>query len=373
MFKAFQSNLLSLLNHELKTPLMGILNALTLLEELAEETGAQGLSTSDLLAMARRNANQLHQSLASLLDIAALESGLFHARLREVNLASLVSKVFEGVRPLNKKSRLNFIRNASAGGLAHKTVLADPQKLKRAIDLCLEVIFSNAEPESKVNIRISNSGVIFQFKFKKSCEGEWDQLWKESLAGFKSGVTSPGSIFSGALQSEQAFLSRAKEGLGNELVLVHELMRLHHGNFEASRKGVAVQLQIKLPELASEEGLIAVLGARTQALAPEQGGLSSIALCLIKVPPKTDLDAFTLAVKKGLFRASDSVYALPNKSQVALILEDCKIEDAPRLLLRLEKRIGMKLQFGVSTCPSDGLDPRELMKWATKRMLLSKR
>src|SRR5690242_1434214 len=51
LYRAFQSNLLSLISHELKTPLMGILNALNILE-----SGAGSFSVPELVAMARRNA-----------------------------------------------------------------------------------------------------------------------------------------------------------------------------------------------------------------------------------------------------------------------------------------------------------------------------
>lgn len=99
LFKAFQGNLLSLISHELRTPLTAILNSLSLLSE--NETGAAiGMPRGEVLEMAYRNAQRLNQTLSSLLDLAALESGTFHIKLREVELQRLargVTLVQDGV------------------------------------------------------------------------------------------------------------------------------------------------------------------------------------------------------------------------------------------------------------------------------------
>ena len=50
MLRSFQANLVSLISHELKTPLMGILNALTWIESLTQS------ALDEPVAMARRNA-----------------------------------------------------------------------------------------------------------------------------------------------------------------------------------------------------------------------------------------------------------------------------------------------------------------------------
>src|SRR4051794_1670953 len=50
LFRAFQSNLLSLVSHELRTPLTGILNALSVLEEGAP---SGDFSAEELITMAR--------------------------------------------------------------------------------------------------------------------------------------------------------------------------------------------------------------------------------------------------------------------------------------------------------------------------------
>src|SRR4051812_17953351 len=118
LFRAFQANLLSLISHELRTPLTGILNALSVLEEGA---ASGDFSADELVRMARHNAQRLHRTLMTLLDLAALESGTFHVRLREIDLIKLVSARLEAHQYLLRDGTLPIRKVMSAGS----PVLAD--------------------------------------------------------------------------------------------------------------------------------------------------------------------------------------------------------------------------------------------------------
>ena len=96
---AFQSNLLSLISHELRTPLTGILNALTVLGAGGDSKDLP-MPQEELISMASRNAKQLQNTLASLLDHAAIESGGLHASLREVSLRRIALRVFGDSMPV---------------------------------------------------------------------------------------------------------------------------------------------------------------------------------------------------------------------------------------------------------------------------------
>ena len=364
LFRSFQTNLLSLISHELRTPLMGILNALSLLEQGGEEASSE-FSLGELISMARRNAQRLQGTLASLLDLAALESGVFQARLREIDLSRLVEARIEAHRSLFRDGQVKA--QVERGKL--QPLLADPQKLGRAVDLCFQVLLPRVVKGTQVKIRISSSGIAIEFQLAEDQVKAWDAAWSQSVAGFESGILAPGSAFAGILQSEQAFLSRMEEGLGSELLLVHEIMRLHHGKLSVKRTGPRVSLDLEFPELSSSEGLRAVLASRIFEASHELG---TVALALLHVPPGKSgqgAEEFRQLVKSKLFRASDAVYALPERQQVALVMDDCRPEDAPRLLARLEKGLGIKLQFGIANCPSESSDPVRLLGLAEERLL----
>ncbi|MGK5082129.1 histidine kinase dimerization/phospho-acceptor domain-containing protein [Bdellovibrionota bacterium FG-1] len=371
LFRAFQANLLSLISHELRTPLMGVLNALSLIEE---RSGPEH-EAAEWVRMARENAQRLQRALAALLDLAAIESGSFHARLREVDLGRIAQGRLDafGAQFPEAKGRIEVLpgehsdSDSSHGG----PILADPQKLGRAIDLCFQLWLSKGALGQNLQLRISFSSVRLSFALRDDIAPLWDAAWSQALAGFQGGVASPGSAFSGVLQSEREFLSRMEEGLGSEFLLIHQIMLLHRGEFIAAhgpnQDHEQIILTLELPELASEEGLKAVLASRAYSVSTELG---SVALILIEIPSSAhesqDESTWVNEIRKHLFRSSDAVYWLKKRRQVALILEDCRPEDAPRLMRRIEG--GKPLKFGVAHCPDDGLDPSLLLPLAEGRM-----
>ncbi len=366
LFRSFQSNLLSLVSHELKTPLMGVLNALTLLEE--QDLGG-AFSVPELTVMAKKNALKLQSALASLLDLASLESKNFHVKLREVDLWRLVESKVKTLHSLLHGQELTISLECLLK--EGQTLLADPQKLGRALELALSYLLSRVQKKTELKISVAPLEISLEFDLKPNGEQAWDESWMQGLAGFQGGVGSPSSVFSGVLQSEQAFLSRTEEGLGSELLLIHEILKQHQGKFESDRKGNKIKLRLIFPAFSSEQGLRAVLASRVSLISPEQGGVGAVSLGLIKVPEGLSPEELTFKIKKGLFRASDTVYALPEKNQVALILDDCKSQDAPLLLERLEKITGLEFKSGLSSCPQDGVDPEKLMELAEKRLQIA--
>ena len=126
------------------------------------------------------------------------------------------------------------------------------------------------------------------------------------------------------------------------------------GSFQGERSDRTVKrlCRLELPELSSEEGLKWVLASRAYEVSTE---LASVALVLLQCPPgEAGSGKFHgPECRRNLFRASDAVYLLKDRGQVALVLDDCKAEDAPRLM----ERIGQKLKkpgdraAGLRHCP----------------------
>ncbi|MBI2712362.1 MAG: hypothetical protein HYX41_05830, partial [Bdellovibrio sp.] len=368
LFKAFQSNLLSLVSHELRTPLTGILNALSVLDEGAL---LQGISQEDLIKMARENALRLHQALTVLLDLATLESGNFQARLREVDLNRILATRLELHQPLLKAKNitLEFLSKPHSNGASQEEgtsiVLADPAKLGRAIDLCLQVAIPRCEKNSRIALKVTESGLRIRFELSKAMEKLWETSWSQSLAGFQAGVASPHSAFGGVMQSEQAFLSRVEDGFGSEFLLIHEIMKLHGGKFSAVLNDQIAELTIEIPELESEQALRAVLKSRAYQASHELG---AVTLILVEVPQKMELKSLKERILQNLFRTTDTVYLLPEKHLICLVLDDCKASDAPKVMSKIGRNLGLSLNYGVSHCPSDTLDPEKLIELSQKRL-----
>jgi hypothetical protein len=365
LFRSFQSNLLSLISHELRTPLMGILNSLSLLEEPEEV----GISAPDLIRMAHNNAQRLHRTLASLLDLAAIESGTFHVRLREIDFSKTVRNRVAAMNLELKGQSIQVVWEEKPT----PPLLADPQRAARAIDLCLQAIVPRVLGHSTLEICVAPAQVEFWFQIRDDLKEAWSKAIKEAQTGYEGGVASPTSAFAGVLQSEQAFLTRQEEGLGSEFLLIYEIMRLHNGEFLQKRETESQGLEkhalvLKFPEVTSEAGLRAVLTSRAYDVSTE---LKSVALVLISVPEKMETSVFSDQLKSHLFRTTDAVYPLPEKRQAGLVLDDCRVEDVPHLIGRLKEKLGPKfaqLQFGSAHCPSDGQDPSRLLDLARERL-----
>ncbi len=376
LFRSFQANLLSLISHELRTPLTGILNALSVLDEL--EQGAAdsvtasstdvlsnpGIPRSELITMARQNAQRLHRSLVMLLDLARLESGTFHARMKEVDLSRIVRRGVQDHRAVFQDRSLIV----EAQDLTETLALGDPQKLGRALDLCLDAVVFRAREGSRVEVATTTRPercIAISFELAVEGAGAWELAWKHGLTGFESGVGSPSSPFAGVLQSEQAFLTRTEEGLGSEFLLIHEILRQHDGKFLQAREGQKIRLTLSLPEVTSASALRTVLSSRAYQVDSSPG---AVAMLLIRVPQGRELDEFARQLRASLYRTTDGSYPLPDRNEVAVVLDDYRKGDLPKLLARLEATLGTRLEAGSAHSPDDDSDPARLVEVAQQRL-----
>jgi hypothetical protein len=169
----------------------------------------------------------------------------------------------------------------------------------------------------------------------------------------------------GLFQSEQKFLSRTKEGLGSEIALIGELLKAQGGVFSDTTKKDLMTLVLELPKLGAKEGLRAVISSRVFETST---GVGSLALAFVKIPEKMPLETFQAQIRGCLFRSTDAAYVIPDMACIAIILNDCKPEDAPKMLSRIERNLQRKLTYGYVTCPEEGADPDFLIGLAERRM-----
>jgi hypothetical protein len=375
LVRSFQSNLLSLISHELRTPLTGILNALGLLDDTAafteNESELTGFTRADLVKMARQNAQRLHRTLVTLLDLAAVENRTFAVTLREIELVRMLRMRLEAHASIFRDQELAIIEKDD---VQEVSTLGDLSRLSRALDMCIELITFHSKKGSSVKVRISSAPVpLIEFGFELADAGSaaWDQAWSQALTGFESGMASPTSAFAGALQTEQAFLSRTEEGLGSsELLLIHEVMRLHQGSFQQTRKDNSVTISLNFPALSSDDAVAAVLTSRTFELTSSP---SAVTLVLIRVPREQSVPDFCSRVKGLLYRVTDGAYPLPERREVALVLDDYKKSDIEKFIARLEHSLSIPLNtkhdIVFAHCPEDVADPRQLVELARAKFI----
>jgi len=344
---------------------MGILNSVGLLDDELSggESAGSGIPLPELTKMARQNAQRLQRTLTTLLDMAQIESHTFHAHLREVELQRMVRSRLELHQAAFKDHDVSVEVDVDVD--SQETVaLGDPQKLSRAVDLCFENLSFRAKKGTSVKVRISSAPVPhleFKFELEPDAEKAWEAAWTHGLVGHEGGVSSPASAFAGVMQTEQAFLTRTEEGLGSEFLLIHEIMRLHRGEFVQQNKGTKVSLALRLPDLSSDQSLSAVLTSRAYVLSNQT---SSVALILVKAPEGWELEKFRAEIKRLLYRTTDGAYPLPKRKEIAIVMDDYRRADLPKLMARLENTLQLKLTYATAHCPEDVADPSQLFEYA---------
>ena len=93
----FRSNLLSIVSHELNTPLTGIINSIVMLEEKFPHE-------QDFLPMLRRNTERLKKTVENLIEISRVDAGTMRVRLSEFDLGNFLLARKETLKiPLIKK------------------------------------------------------------------------------------------------------------------------------------------------------------------------------------------------------------------------------------------------------------------------------
>jgi len=92
-----KNNLLSLVSHELKTPLTS--NRMILHLVAGQKVGALTARQQELLATARDDADRLHRIVENLLDMSRIESGKALMELRPVEPGQLVEQGVESLQP----------------------------------------------------------------------------------------------------------------------------------------------------------------------------------------------------------------------------------------------------------------------------------
>lgn len=330
-YRDFESNLLSLLNHELRTPLTGVRNAVQLLEVASapdEQTAA--------LQMLRRNADQLEHHLKTLLDLSSMEVGHFRPRLREIDLATWL------------EPRISHLRKK--GGVEIEVeptrVLADPGLLLRAVELGAAMAGLSGG-----RARLHCRGTRWEWVFlKMSAElRAMVDAWKRVKAARAV------SAMAQVLQSSTEFLNRRTEGLGVELLVLEEIFKTHWQDMgskagagqAALRQAFTLEddthdlfLKMSLPAMNDPKTLERVVGSR---MFEASQGMGAVALVALPVPKGLDGADFLNGVRSALFRVTDSAYFVAGSNAVALVLSDCREEDVPKLLARLDTALSTAL------------------------------
>lgn len=344
-------DLLSLVSHELRTPLTGVLNALRMLS--SEDVLPK--EREMFLSMAERNAERLNSALNELLDLSKLVSGRLVCRFQEVPLKTVLLPLLE--RFCDRAKSMGFELSAEIEQDL-PVILGDAYRLEQVFTSLTEnaLKFSAAGGKIVLCLEVNKAGrIVFSLSNSTSAQISPKELKK---------------IFHVFSQQEDV-LARQHEGVGGSLALAAETIAQHEGVLDAKLEKGVFFVQVELPVLDNEPALLKVLQSRIYALRTELGATS---LLILEVEPRS-LPSVVSTLRSSLFRASDAVYTLPRAGQVAVVMDDCKKADAPKIVSRLLTEMNKEAakflnnaRAGMANFPEDSTDPEELLALARKRL-----
>ena len=229
-FAQLKGQFLASLNHELRTPLSGVLGMIDLLLEtrLDEEQ-------REYAGTVRECAAQLLETLNCVLDYSALSAGNFRTEESEFLLRPLLESIIEDSRPRAKAKGLRLV--ADLQDTLPETVVGDDRHLRQ----CLVQLLRNA-------VKFTNKGQVELLARVESLSGS--RLWLR-LDVADTGIGIPPQklklIFESFRQLDSG-LSRNYTGLGLGLALAEKTVTLMHGEIDVgSEPGVGSTFTIRLP------------------------------------------------------------------------------------------------------------------------------
>jgi signal transduction histidine kinase len=160
-----KSQFISVMNHELRTPLSSIRGAVALLN--AGVGGEQSAKSQRLIDIAQNNSEQLSELIQDLLDVEKFSTGTFSFEPEIVNLADFVRGEMPAYTALGETYDVEFV----LGDLAPGTVCnVDPVRLRQILTNLvsnaakfsaagMKVNISLEQPSDTIILRISDTGI----------------------------------------------------------------------------------------------------------------------------------------------------------------------------------------------------------------------
>ena len=230
--QGMKDDMVSLLVHDLRNPLAGILSTM----ELALDSASSEQQADDL-RRALRSANGLREALDETLQVRLLEENAVVARRAPVDLRKLIDLAASTLEPVARRRRIALKIELEGEALAE----LDEKLVRR----CVENLLSNALKYTPQGTEVVVKAVNHQ---------GWVEL---SVADRGSGVPDAlkQTLFS-RFGSVEAHQGHARRGVGLGLYLVKLVAEAHEGDVSVSdREGGGTVFRLRLaPRLRTLEG-----------------------------------------------------------------------------------------------------------------------
>jgi PAS domain S-box-containing protein len=222
---------LSVLSHELRAPLQGVLGWVSLLQE-GHLDSAQQTRAHDAIERCARRQMQL---INDLLDVSRIVAGTFRLESHPVELTGVVRNLVEQSRPLASLRGIAFEAYLSDCGVT----LGDPDRLHQALANLVSNALKFTPAGGTIAVRCEKCGDHLVVTVRDTGEGIGPQFLPYVFDRFRQA---------------DASTSRCHDGLGLGLAIARKLVELHDGTIEADSPGpgrgavFTVRLPVREPD-----------------------------------------------------------------------------------------------------------------------------
>jgi diguanylate cyclase (GGDEF)-like protein len=237
-----KSDFISMVSHEMRTPLTSIKNALEIV--MSKRTGEITGEQEKFLQIADRNVNRVVNIISNYLDLAKIELGKIEFQFRNIHLPEVVKTIMN-----------DFTRRAREKGVTLTCdipadlpeITADPQRLEQIFINLVD----NALKFTPEGGRVSISA---RLETGSAASSQGTKIVKVSVEDTGRGIPENEAerIFDKFYQVEDPLLKTKGTGLG--LSIVKELIEAHGGKIEVeSKPGMGSKFSFYLREAAGEK------------------------------------------------------------------------------------------------------------------------
>jgi NtrC-family two-component system sensor histidine kinase KinB len=161
-----KSGMLSVVSHELKTPLTSIRMATHLL--LEEKIGSLNPKQQELLTAAREDADRLYQIIENLLDMGRIESGRALIEMRPMRPDAMIAKAISEASAAYKDKGVMLVSEVADDTI---DVMADSARISHVFSNLLGNALSHTAAGGRVKVSARTDGTAVRFVVEDSGEG----------------------------------------------------------------------------------------------------------------------------------------------------------------------------------------------------------
>ncbi|KPJ66880.1 hypothetical protein AMJ44_07720 [candidate division WOR-1 bacterium DG_54_3] len=211
-----KSDFLSVISHELYTPLTPIRAGAKQLKSMA----GLGDDSKQIVAMIDRQAQKLQDLMDEILDFSWLEIQEWKLIKEPVNVKLIAEEAIGQLRPAIQRKEIEFVSDFNS---ELPVILADKKRILHVIKIFIDNAVKFTPEKGRVMLKVSRTEAGIEFMIQDTGIG----IAPENLE----------KIFDGFYQTEY-YMTRARGGLGLGLAIAKRIVEAHGGSIRAESPGL---------------------------------------------------------------------------------------------------------------------------------------